>query len=42
MQDVTHMQDDTHTYTHLSNMAKLVIVKVRISPSLTKLFLFTI
>lgn len=45
-----HMQDHTHTHTHtftrthvpLSNMARLVIVKVRISRSFTKLFLFAI
>lgn len=42
MQDLTRMQDLTHVHTHLSNMAKLVIVKVRISPSFTKLFLFAI
>lgn len=32
----------TYTHTHLSNMARLVIVKVRISRSFTKLFLFAI
>lgn len=44
-QDLTlNMQDPKHTHTHtqFSNTEKLVIAKVRISPSFTKLFLFTI